>query len=151
LTGEIVRLQLENTAAARKKLPGGLNDLRSLRQAFSGPPLFAVFDTLYAPFFLLVIFLVHPLLGVVASGGAVVLTLLAVATEQLVRAPQKIAGGFGTQTAEISQLATRNAEAVEAMGMTTAVMERIAKSAAGARAHQMMATRRSSDMTNVTM
>src|SRR5262249_639581 len=32
LTGEILRLQLEKAAAARKKLPGGLADLRSLRQ-----------------------------------------------------------------------------------------------------------------------
>jgi ATP-binding cassette, subfamily C, type I secretion system permease/ATPase len=151
LTGEIQRLQLENAAAARKKLPGGLGDLRNLRQAFSGPPLFAVFDTVWAPFFLLVIFLIHPLLGFIASGGAVVLTLLAVVTELLVRAPQKVAGGFATQTAEISQLATRNAEAVEALGMTTAVLDRILKSAAEARAHQMMATRRSSDMANVTM
>ena len=151
LTGEILRLQLENAAAARKKLPGGLGDLRNLRQAFSGPPLFAVFDTLWSPFFLLVIFLIHPLLGVIASGGAVVLTLLAVVTEFLVRAPQKIASGFAVQTAEISQLATRNAEAVEAMGMTAAVVDQITKSAAGARAHQMMATCRSSDMANVTM
>jgi PrtD family type I secretion system ABC transporter len=151
LTGEILRLQLENAAAARKKLPGGLGDLRNLRQAFSGPPLFAVFDTMWAPFFLLVIFLIHPLLGVIASGGAVVLTLLAVVTELLVRAPQKIAGGFATQTGEISQLATRNAEAVEALGMTAAVLDQITKSAAEARAHQMMATRRSGDMANVTM
>jgi PrtD family type I secretion system ABC transporter len=151
LTGEILRLQLENAAAARKKLPGGLGDLRNLRQAFSGPPLFAVFDTLWSPFFLLVIFLIHPLLGVIASGGAVVLTLLAFVTEFLVRAPQKIAGGFAVQTAEISQLATRNSEAVEAMGMTAAVLDQITKSAAGARAHQMMATCRSSDMANVTM
>src|SRR5262245_61429116 len=94
LTGEIERLQLENAAAARKKLPGGLSDLRNLRLAFSGPPLFALFDTVWAPLFLLVIFLIHPLLGIVASGGAVILALLAVVTELLVRAPQKIANGF---------------------------------------------------------
>jgi ATP-binding cassette, subfamily C, type I secretion system permease/ATPase len=151
MTGEIQRLQLENAAAARKKVPGGLIELRALRQAFSGPPLFAVFDTLWAPLFLLVIFWIHPLLGVIASGGAVTLTLLAVVTELLVRAPQKIANGFGSQTGEIAQLATRNAEAVEALGMTAAVLERITQSAASARTHQMMATRRQSDMTNMTM
>src|SRR5262249_4707625 len=140
LTGEIQRLQLENAAAGRNKLPGGLSELRNLRQAFSGPPLFAVFDTLWAPLFLLVIFLIHPLLGAIATGGAIVLTLLAVVTELVVRSPQKVAGGFAIQTNEISQLATRNAEAVEAMGMTAAVLGRITKSAAGARAHQLMAT-----------
>jgi PrtD family type I secretion system ABC transporter len=151
LAGEIQRLLLENAALGRKKLPNGLGDLRNLRQAFSGAPLFAVFDTMWAPLFLLVIFFIHPLLGAVASGGAVVLTLLAVVTELLVRSPQKIAGGFATQTNEISQLATRNAEAVEAMGMTTAVLDRIMKSAAGARTHQLMATRRSNDMVNASM
>ena len=150
MTGEIQRLQLEN-AAACKKLPGGLGDLRHLRQAFSGAPLFAVFDTVWAPLFLLVIFLIHPLLGFIASGGALTLLLLAVMTEVLVRNPQKIANGFTVQTGEMAQLATRNAEAVEALGMTTAVVDRISKSAADARTHLMMATRRSSDMTNVTM
>jgi PrtD family type I secretion system ABC transporter len=151
MTGEIVRLQLENAAAARKKIPGGLSDLRSLRQAFSGPPLFAVFDTVWAPLFLLVIFLIHPLLGFVACGGAVALLLLAIVTELLIRGPQKIANGFSNQTGEISQLATRNAEAVEALGMTAAVVDRILKTAANARTHGMTATRRSSDMANVTM
>ena len=150
MTGEIQRLQLENAAAARKKVPGGLGDLRNLRQAFSGPPLFAVFDTLWAPLFLLVIFFIHPALGIIASGGAVVLALLAFVTEVRVRVPQKVGSGFATQTNEVSQLATRNAEAVEALGMTAAVLDRITKSAADARAHLMIATRRSSDMTSVT-
>ena len=110
-----------------------------------------MFDTVWAPLFLLVIFLIHPLLGFIASGGAVTLLLLAVMTEVLVRNPQKIANGFTVQTGEMAQLATRNAEAVEALGMTTAVVDRISKSAADARTHLMMATRRSSDMTNVTM
>src|SRR5215510_6862015 len=66
LTGEIQRLLLENAASGRKKIPNGLGDLRNLRQAFSGAPLFAVFDTMWAPLFLLVIFFIHPLLGAVA-------------------------------------------------------------------------------------
>ena len=151
MTVEIQRLQLENAAAARKKVPGGLSDLRNLRQAFSGPPLFAVFDTVWAPLFLLAIFLFHPLLGVIASGGAAVLALLAFVTERRVRGPQKISSSFVTQTNDVAQLATRNAEAVEALGMTSAVLDRIEKNAADARAHLMTSTRRSSDMTNVTM
>jgi PrtD family type I secretion system ABC transporter len=150
MMGEILRLQLENAAAARKKLPGGLGDLRNLRQFFSGTALFAVFDTVWAPLFLLVIFLIHPLLGMIASGGAVALSLLAIATEFLVRAPQKIANGFGAQTSEAAQLATRNAEAVEALGMTASVLDRVMKSANNARVHLLIASGRSSDMANVT-
>ena len=151
MTGEIVRVQLENAAAARKKLPGGLADLRGVRQAFSGPPLFAVFDTVWAPLFLLVIFLIHPLLGFIACGGSGCPIAAGGRDGASIRGPQKIANGFSTQTSEISQLATRNAEAVEALGMTTAVVDRILKSAANARTHLMTATCRSSDMTNVTM
>ena len=37
LTGEIQRLQLENAAAAHKKLPGGLGDLRTCAKPFPAP------------------------------------------------------------------------------------------------------------------
>jgi PrtD family type I secretion system ABC transporter len=150
MTGDILRVQLEDAAAARKSLPRGLSELRNLRQFFSGAALFAVFDTFWAPIFLLVIFLIHPLLGVIACGGAAALVLLAVVTELLVRAPQKIANGFTAQAGEASTLATRNAEAIEALGMTEAVVGRIMQSASEARVHLMTATRRSSDMGNLT-
>ena len=150
MTDEILRVQLENAAAGRRKQRRGLSDLRNLRQFFSGSALFAVFDTLWAPLFLLVIFFIHPLLGAIACGGAVTLALLAVITELLIRAPQKVANGFAAQTQEASELATRNAEAVEALGMTAAVIDRVEKSADAARAYLGIASRRSSDMVNVT-
>ena len=150
MTGDILRVQLENAAAARRKQRGGLSDLRNLRQFFSGSALFAVFDTLWAPLFLLVIFFIHPLLGAIACGGAVTLALLAVIAELLIRAPQKVANSFAAQTQDTSQLATRNAEAVEALGMTAAVIDRVTKSADAASAYLGIASRRSSDMVNVT-
>jgi PrtD family type I secretion system ABC transporter len=150
LTGEILRTQLENAAAAGKKLPGGLSDLRNLRQFFSGPALFAVFDTLWSPLFLAIIFLIHPLLGTIACGGAVGLVLLAIVNEVMVRSPQKVANVFAAQAREASELAVRNAEAVEALGMTAAVLGRVMKNADESRGYLSMAMRRSSDMGNVT-
>jgi PrtD family type I secretion system ABC transporter len=143
-------VQLENAAAGHRKERGGLRDLRNLRQFFSGSALFAVFDTLWAPLFLLVIFFIHPLLGAIACAGAVTLALLAAITELLIRSPQKVANTFAAQTQEASQLAARNAEAVEALGMTGAVIERAAKSADAARTYLGIASRRSSDMVNAT-
>jgi PrtD family type I secretion system ABC transporter len=150
MTDEILRVQLENAAAGRGKQRGGLTDLRNLRQFFSGSALFAVFDTLWSPLFLLVIFFIHPLLGAIACGGAVTLALLAAITELLIRAPQKVANGFAAQTQEASDLATRNAEAVEALGMTTAVIDRVEKSADAARTYLGIASRRSSNMVTLT-
>ena len=61
--------------------------MNTLRGFLGGPGLMALFDAPWLPIFLLVIFLFHPLLGVVALAGALLMVLLAVLNERLTRKP----------------------------------------------------------------
>lgn len=65
-------LKGHNTPAAQ-----ALNDLTVLRQFATGNALFAFFDAPWFPLYLLVIFLLHPWLGMLAAAGAGILVVLA--------------------------------------------------------------------------
>ena len=66
---------------------GGLRDLDAVGRFLASPVLMALFDLPWAPLFLAVIFVFHPLLGAVALGGGVILVAAMVATRRLTRAP----------------------------------------------------------------
>ena len=94
-----------------------LKDLTAVRQFLSGNSLFAFFDAPWFPIYLIVIFLVHPSLGIFALCGTLVHMCLALWNERVTTKPLAEAN---TMAVNASQLATnnlRNAEVIEAMGM----------------------------------
>jgi ABC-type protease/lipase transport system fused ATPase/permease subunit len=58
-----------------------------VRNFFGGNAIFTLFDIPWTPIFLAVIFFIHPLLGLVATTGAVLLIILALINEKLSRKP----------------------------------------------------------------
>lgn len=82
-------LQLEHSLGP-ELIAGGqqarLGDITTIRGFLSGPMMAAVLDAPWVPAFLLVVFLLHPLLGWIAVGGTVVLCAMAIAVERLTRA-----------------------------------------------------------------
>lgn len=55
---------------SQRAYQGGLNDLETLRNYFSSPSIYAVFDVVWSPFYLALIFLIDPVLGLIAITGA---------------------------------------------------------------------------------
>ena len=55
-----------------------LRDVSTLRNFFGGNAIFTLFDIPWTPLFLAVIYFLHPLLGLVATGGAVLLVILGI-------------------------------------------------------------------------
>ena len=124
----------------------GLRDIRTLRSFLSSPQLFAFFDAPWVPFFILVMFMLHVYLGMVAIGGAVVLFTIALLNEWLTRGPAREDGGASIAAMALADATVRNAESVTAMGMLPALRNRWQETTARARANQMVAERRTSSL-----
>jgi PrtD family type I secretion system ABC transporter len=102
----------------------GLRDLATLRSFLVGHGIFAVFDAPWLPLFLALIFVFHPILGVVATTGALVMAALAVANERLTREALRRVKDEGRRAGRFVDAASRNADAVRALGMLPAVTRR---------------------------
>jgi ATP-binding cassette subfamily C protein/ATP-binding cassette subfamily C protein EexD len=115
---------IEHQLRGRPYRAEALRDLGILRGFLGAPAALALFDVPWVPVFILVIFLLHPVLGAVALGGAVLLlglTLLnEVATSRLLRAANTASIASARQVDAI----LRNAELIDSMGMLPAVMAR---------------------------
>jgi ATP-binding cassette subfamily C protein len=101
-----------------------LRDLAELRGFVASGTVGLPLDLLVAPVFLLVLFLLHPVYGLVGLIGALILTAAAVATELLVRRPAAAANSAAAQAQAATAAALRNAEAITAMGMLGDVARR---------------------------
>ncbi len=112
-------------AAARARGPNvgaTLQDLHHVRSFVGGPSLLPFFDAPWAPLFIVVIFLLHPLLGLIALGSALFLLCFSLANDIYARAA--VVGTSGVQMANgiFAATALRNADVVHAMGMQPAVV-----------------------------
>ncbi len=56
----------------------GVQDLDMLQNYSSSPAIYALFDAPWSPFYLVLIFLFQPALGLIATGGAAVMVGLSV-------------------------------------------------------------------------
>jgi len=94
-----------------------LQDLTAVRQFLSGNSLFAFFDAPWFPIYLLIIFLVHPSLGIFAICGTIVHIGLAFWNESATKAPLIEASTMAVSASNLATNNLRNAEVIEAMGM----------------------------------
>ncbi|MBL8488133.1 MAG: type I secretion system permease/ATPase [Rhodocyclaceae bacterium] len=99
----------------------GLRDVASLRAFLTGNGIFAVFDAPWLPFYLILIFVFHPVLGIVATLGAAFLIVLAIANEKLTREPLEKLQAESRKAARYIDTSLRNAEVIGGMGMIEAV------------------------------
>lgn len=98
-----------------------VQDLDTVRQFLSGAGPAAIFDIPWMPLYLAIVFLFHPLLGIVGLGGALVITVLIGLNEILSRGPAEEASGqAGRRSADV-EIGQRNSEVVTAMGMQEAL------------------------------
>ena len=65
----------------------GLRDLATVRGFITGPGVTPLLDAPWAPIFIIALFLLHPVLGVIGLGGAVLLFGLALINEYITRHP----------------------------------------------------------------
>jgi len=95
----------------------GLRDLGTFRSFLTGAGIFPILDAPFAPIFLGIMFMLHPLLGGMALGGAGILFSLALVNEIATRKPLAKSSQHSIVAISQAEAAARNADVVEAMGM----------------------------------
>ncbi len=111
------QLYLAATATARRN-DDALRDVAQLRTLLGSPGVVALFDAPWVPLYLLIITLMHPLLGAIATLGALLLVGLSVITEYATRRHTEHALQATRAAHRQADLLVRNAESVVGMGMT---------------------------------
>lgn len=102
----------------------GLREVGDLRGFIGGESLLAFLDAPWTPVFIAFIWLVHPVLGLVAIGGAIALFLGALANDLLTRKAQQKAGAELRRNQTAAQRYVDSAETISPLGMTAPVLAR---------------------------
>ena len=123
LTPHVLEAIVRNAAGSAKRNAQGLREAVKLRSFLTGPTLFTLFDLPFAPIYVVVIYLMHPALGVLALIGCLLLMGIALVNEWLTRAPIKMALKTNRDAQARAEEFVRNADAIEAMGMMPAVLD----------------------------
>ncbi|RTL55343.1 MAG: type I secretion system permease/ATPase [Bradyrhizobiaceae bacterium] len=111
----VVRLPLR--AGNRGEGLQPLRDLDNVRGFLSGAGPGALFDLPWLPLYLVICFLFHPLIGLTALIGAMLLVSLTVLTEYLTLSPAKRSTTLAARRQNLALASRRNAEVLVAMGM----------------------------------
>ena len=107
---------------------GGMNDIESLRNFFSSPAINALFDVPWSPFYIALIYLIHPVMGLIATSGAVIVVVLSGLQEVLTRKNLHDANRINGFNQRFVDSFLRNTEVINGMGMIGTISERFVNS-----------------------
>lgn len=124
MSTKVFKEMIKDAASLQKKGYGqGLRDVNQLRNYFAGNAIFAIFDIPWSPIFLFIIYVMHPLMGLVATGGAVAVMILGIAQELLTRKKLDAANQENAKAQSLVSAALRNSESVRSMGMLPGIVK----------------------------
>jgi PrtD family type I secretion system ABC transporter len=117
----LLRHVLERTGSQDTTRERPLDDLRKVRTVLQGQSITALFDLPWFPLFLVLVFLIHPVLGFVSLFGAAILVGLVLRSQRITssRLPQ-LTGDRAREVAMMQAIA-RQADAAKALGMAPAL------------------------------
>lgn len=126
LDSELGAAAFANVVAATGREPGDIQPLRDLATvrgfvASRGTPV--LFDLPFSPVFAALLYLLHPLLFLMTTIGAIVILLLVFLNQYMNKKASQFAQERITSANLTAQMFSRNAETVRAMGMTNNVGE----------------------------
>ncbi len=103
----------------------------------------ALFDLPWMPLYVFVCYLFHPLIGLLALFGAVLLTIVTLTTEAMTRGPVQQSAVLSASRNRLLEACRRNAESIAAMGMTQRLLKRFDEMNATALEQHRLASDRS--------
>ncbi|MGX9965109.1 type I secretion system permease/ATPase [Roseomonas sp. F4] len=115
---------IESQLRGRPYRMEALRDLAACRAWLGSPASLTLFDVPWVPIYLAVIFALHPILGWIALGGALLLFLLTLANEWATGALVRQASTASLTSQRRAESMVRNAEVIDSMGMAPAVLQK---------------------------
>lgn len=119
LSGSISR----SVRKCRKTSAQALHDLATVRRLFAESALFPILDAPWTPIFLFVLFLLHPVIGLISLIGALVLLAVAFINEYSTHDLVNDANSASTNSGDYATAVLRNSDVIQAMGMRQNVVE----------------------------
>jgi len=119
------------------------SDLTNLRQFIESQSFVLLLDAIWAPLFLFVLFLVHPILGAVGVVSVLMLSTLTLVGEAVTREPLARAAYAQARSLRRFQAVLRNVHMIRAMGMLSGAARLVCDEYRPARNAQDSAARRS--------
>jgi ATP-binding cassette, subfamily B, bacterial len=113
-----------------------MRDLQAIKNFIGGTGVTSLFDAPWSIIYIIVIYMINPVLGLLSVFGGLFLLGFAGLNEVLTRKPQAMAARVQIKTMEIADTCSRNSEAIEAMGMMRNVREHWGKE--NARAQELL-------------
>ncbi len=104
--------------AFRDRPASGLRDLSAIQGLLASPLPGALFDLPWAPFFIMLLFIFHPLMGWFAIGGAVLLVILAIWNQIATKPSQEEAVKTAAEAESRTEITRKQVETVRGLGMT---------------------------------
>jgi ATP-binding cassette subfamily C protein len=101
-----------------------MREFDTLRQALSGPAIIALCDAPWSPIYVLICFIIHPLIGALVLVGAVVLGLIALRNSAATSEPLQSASEAAARAYASQEQVLAGAENVRALGMRRAMVRR---------------------------
>jgi ATP-binding cassette subfamily C exporter for protease/lipase len=98
-----------------------LTDWKTVREFMASPFVAAVMELPVALVFLVLVYLINPILGWVTAGAAVIQVLIALLTERSTQPPLAAANRSAVGAQQYADGSLRNAEVIEAMGMLRSI------------------------------
>ncbi|MFI0396646.1 type I secretion system permease/ATPase [Paracoccus jiaweipingae] len=149
LDSRVYRATLHDGVAAGDTavIRGGLRDLEAVQRLLSSPVLMAMFDLPWAPFFLLAVFVFHPLLGAVATVGLLILVGTTLLNQIYGKTPLQHAQIAAQSADKMADMYRDEGELIGALGMREATFHRWRGTRDQASRAQMTAADRSAAFT----
>jgi ATP-binding cassette subfamily B protein len=123
LSKSLLAMSLANAARTDVRGTQNLRDLGKIKGFLTGSGLLSFFDAPWSVIALLVLFIIHPQLGYITFFGCVLLLILAYLNEISIRKLLDEANEANVKNFIQVDIAMRNAEAIESMGMTGRISE----------------------------
>lgn len=125
ISPELITHTISVNARTGANLSGNLylRDLGSVKGFLTGPTILSLIDSPFSIIFIIVIFAIHPILGFLTLASSIILVTLAVLNNKVTKPILDSANELFLKSLNKIDIASRNADVVEAMGMLKFVIK----------------------------